>query len=274
MSKKTVMSIIGPLIFLVLSASLLFIYEFYMKDKINTVPVLVASKDIGFKDKFTVDNLKVEYIRREHAIDNGIQVKDVKNAVDVLNYYAAIDIKRGTQIYTELVDHYNLIPDESKGEFVAPVPKEWIFSLPGSIRKSYVADFYLIAPNNETEILLERIKDQLNEDKKENTSETENENTEGDNVRTHSEKEEEEFIKEQLNEGNKPLLTNVRLFAAKDNSNKEVVNVENNKTLSKDASGVINSIEIIATEEQLNLLKEYMSKGYKLYITYTFERGE
>ncbi|MFB9749926.1 hypothetical protein, partial [Leifsonia shinshuensis] len=74
----------------------------------------------------------------------------------------------------------------------------------------------------------------------------------------------------QIAKGNKPILSGVRLFAAKDNRNQEVVTVSDNDN---DTTGVVSTIEIITDEEDMTLLREYMQEGYELYITYSFQRG-
>lgn len=257
-----------PTLYLILGVGVLFAWEFYFKDQIDTVDVIVAKNDIDFKTKLTADNLKVESIRRENAISDYISPSDEKL---VLEQYAAIDIKKGTQLYSELVDTYNLIPNEKKGEFVAPIPDEWLFAVPGSLRKAFIADFYAVA-DQEQQVIQSIISEnnEQNTDDKENEKDTEN--TSGENDEKASEKDSDktnEEISKLIEKDKKPILTNVRVSSVKDGSNSEVKESEQDK---EQATGEIATLEIIANDEILSKLQEYTNNGYKLYVVYKYER--
>nr|WP_236768903.1 SAF domain-containing protein [Aeromonas sp. Ne-1] len=231
-----------------LGVGILFGWEFYFKDKIDTVEVIVAKQDITFKDKLTADNLEVKSIRRENAISNYLTPNDVDV---VLNKYAAIDIKKGTQLYSKLVDTYNLIPNEKKGEFVAPIPDEWLFAVPGSLRKAFIADFYAI-PDEEQQVIQSIV-----------ASDSEDENDSEDKKLT------EEQVSNLVSKDNKPILQNIRVSSVKDGTNGEV---KESTEDTEQATGEISTLEIIANDEILSTLQEYTSNGYKLYVVYRYER--
>nr|AKO69662.1 flagellar protein FlgA [Aeromonas sp. Ne-1] len=245
---KKYFKIISAILFLVLGVGILFGWEFYFKDKIDTVEVIVAKQDITFKDKLTADNLEVKSIRRENAISNYLTPNDVDV---VLNKYAAIDIKKGTQLYSKLVDTYNLIPNEKKGEFVAPIPDEWLFAVPGSLRKAFIADFYAI-PDEEQQVIQSIV-----------ASDSEDENDSEDKKLT------EEQVSNLVSKDNKPILQNIRVSSVKDGTNGEV---KESTEDTEQATGEISTLEIIANDEILSTLQEYTSNGYKLYVVYRYER--
>ncbi|MCE0555321.1 hypothetical protein LQK80_37380 [Bacillus thuringiensis] len=56
------------------------------------------------------------------------------------------------------MDTYNLIPNEEKGEFIAPIPDSWLFAVPGSLRKTYIADFYLV-PDKDQAVIRSLVQD-------------------------------------------------------------------------------------------------------------------
>lgn len=117
-----------------------------VKGKINHTDVLVTSTNIAFKEKITAEHLEVSSVPITQALENSYTPEQ---AEDVIGSYAAIDIPAGQQIHATLIDSFDLIPDESKGEFIAAIPEDWLFTVPQSLRKSYLADFYIIATDEQ-----------------------------------------------------------------------------------------------------------------------------
>lgn len=235
---KRFFKIMIPLLILFSGVAFLFFYNFYLENRINTVAVVVADKNIGFKEQFSAKNLKIERINSDFVVKDA--VRGVANLKDshMLGKLAAINIKKGTQIYPDLIDQNNLIPDESKGEFIAPIPNKWIFAVPGSIRRSYIADFYAVPKE-----------DQQPGNKFNNTQANPVNNIDL--------------------SGLKPILTNVRVAHTKDQANNEVTNVKKGNRY--DTTGVVSNIEIIATPEMLNKIRKSTEKGNLLYIVYEYD---
>lgn len=142
---KKILKFLLPLLLLIGGISFIFIFEFYLKDKVNTVPVLIASADIQFKETLTAENLSITNVRRSEVVNGAYLKIDELRLTEMFGKLAAIDIQRGTQIYPALIDHFNLLPNEAEGEFIAPIPDQWIFAVPGSLRRSYFADFHAIS---------------------------------------------------------------------------------------------------------------------------------
>jgi hypothetical protein len=142
---KNILKFLLPLVLLTGGISFIFIFEFYLKDKVNTIPVLIASENIQFKEMLTSENLTIRNVRRSQAVNGAYLRMDEKKLSEMFGKLAAIDIQKGTQIYPALIDHFNLVPNEIEGEFIAPIPNQWIFAVPGSLRRSYYADFYVIS---------------------------------------------------------------------------------------------------------------------------------
>lgn len=142
---KKILKFLLPLLLLIGGISFIFVFEFYLKDKVNTVPVLIASEDIKFKEMLTSENLAITNVRRSEVVNGAyIRMEEVR-LTEIFGMLAAIDIQRGTQIYPALIDYYNLVPNEAAGEFIAPIPNQWIFAVPGSLRRSYYADFHVVS---------------------------------------------------------------------------------------------------------------------------------
>ncbi|HET7628044.1 MAG TPA: flagellar biosynthesis protein FlgA [Bacillales bacterium] len=249
---KRILKVLVPLLILLFGFAFLFVYDFYLEGRINTVSVVVAEEDIGFKDSFSKRNLTIKRVNRDDLVSGAVKnVTDLKDA-DLLGKLAAIDIKKGTQIYRELVDANNLIPDESAGEFIAPIPDKWIFAIPGSIRRSYIADFYVIPKRN-----VQQLKSSLrNENQRKSVSGGEHDAS--------------LLADYEKTVGRGPVLEDVRVAYTKDQSNNEVTNANQGEKYS--STGVVSTIEIIATQQMLDKLRKYTQQGDQLYIVYKFER--
>lgn len=243
---KTTLKII--LAFLILGSGIGFLifFEFYVTDKVDTVEVVRAKETIGFKEKITADNIEIANVKRGSEVENAIPTTSYKS---LIGKYASIKIEKGAQLYSDLVDTYNLVPDTTKGEFVAPVPKEWLFAVPGSLRRTYVADIYAIGDEDQKmkKALIAAAEEQ--EGKKQSK---------------------DSVITSDVKPNTEPILSSVRVASVKDNGNKEVK--ESQET--REATGQVSALEIIATEEMLDTISEAVNDGYKLYVVYKFERSD
>lgn len=243
---KTTLKII--LAFLILGSGIGFLifFEFYVTDKVDTVEVVRAKETIGFKEKITADNIEIANVKRGSEVENAIPTTSYKS---LIGKYASIKIEKGAQLYSDLVDTYNLVPDTTKGEFVAPVPKEWLFAVPGSLRRTYVADIYAIGDEDQKmkKALIAAAEEQ--EGKKQSK---------------------DAVITSDVKPNTEPILSSVRVASVKDNGNKEVK--ESQET--REATGQVSALEIIATEEMLDTISEAVNDGYKLYVVYKFERSD
>ena len=151
---------------LLLGVGFLFGFEFYVKDKFNTVEVVVAKETIDFKEQITEDHIEIKNVRKGTEVENYIPAAKYQS---LIGKYASIKIEKGTQLYSELIDTYDLVPDAKKGEFVAPIPKEWIFAVPGSLRRTYIADIYVVSDKDQMmvqKLLNEQAEENGNKNKK------------------------------------------------------------------------------------------------------------
>ncbi|MHB8983852.1 MAG: hypothetical protein ACYC4E_00660, partial [Carboxydocellales bacterium] len=65
----------------------------------------------------------------------------------------------------------------------------------------------------------------------------------------------------------RPIVDNIAVAYAKDPSNQEVKPAEQSK-LRIDATGTISDLELVLTDQQLNLLKNKVLQGYKFILAY------
>lgn len=258
--KKTISVFLIGILFLGLGGGILYFFEVYVKDHVDTQEVLMAKDNISFKQLITKDDLVVKNVKKDNLVGDVYSPSDVNL---VLNKYAAIDINKGTQIYPSLIDSYDLIPNESKGEFIAPIPTNWLFAVPGSLRKTFVADFYVIKDEEQAmlQALLNDEKDHSDTHKNGIDEEKKNENKKP--------IENNEELDQAIVSENEPILKDVRVSSVKDKSNREVTESKEETT----ATGVVSNLEIIADKEMLDTITEYTQKGNKIYVVYKYERN-
>jgi hypothetical protein len=256
--KKTISVFLIGILFLSLGGGILYFFEVYVKDHVDTQEVLMAKDNISFKQLITEDDLVVRNVKKDNIVGDVYSPSDVNL---VLNKYAAIDINKGTQIYPSLIDSYDLIPNESKGEFIAPIPDGWLFAVPGSLRKTFVADFYVI-PDEEQAMLQALIDDEQEHSHKSEDGEEKNKDNE-------KPIENNETLDQAIVSKNEPILKDVRVSSVKDKSNREVTESKEETT----ATGVVSNLEIIADKEMLDKITEYTQKGNKIYVVYKYERS-
>lgn len=224
------------LLLILVSITTAVLWEFYFDDRINTVPILQATGQIPKGHKILTSDL-VSVRVQVNAIPEGA-VSDISK---VLGYEAAIPIKKGMLVVSDFFDNPAIVPDEN--QMITPIPNQWIFSLPGSLRRKDkvfiygfpVADFH----QSTSEASL------LKGDSKENQD-----------------------LKSRDNQLNyEPLLKDITVAFAKDSANQEV-KPSDDKFQRIDATGNISQLELILTEEQFKLLEAKALNGYKFVFTY------
>lgn len=238
---KAFLRVFLAFIFILCAIGFVFAFEFYAKEKIDSVEVIVAKEEIDFKEIITEDNIEIINVRRTHAIENAIPVTAYKS---LIGKYASVKIAKGTQLYVELIDTYNLVPDSTKGEFVAPLPKDWIFAVPGSMRRTFVADIYVIGTKEQ--LIYQNLQQDSDEQGKSTSA-----------------------APQTIIPAAEPILENVRVASVKDNNNQEVVQSEE----TNQATGQVANLEIIANDEMFETMRSYTQQGYRLYIVYKFDRS-
>lgn len=247
---KKFIGVFLSLLFMVMGLGSVYAFE-KMKDNINTEEVIVLTQDVEFKEKLTEKHFGIKKIPVEHIVEGAVREKDLNS---IIGGYASIDLPKGFQITKEFVDYHDLVPDESNGEFIAPIPSEWLFAVPGTLRRSYIADFYTVSADNQYQ---DRLRKLIESEELDDVSDLKNiDFTE----------------KVQKEVGVEPLLKNVRVAHVRDRNNQEIVSQTEDGV--EGATGTIASLEIIANEDVFSALQNAVNKGERLYVVYRFERNE
>ena len=260
----------------VLTISFILVYEFFIRERIDSEEVVVvkAGETIFKNETITEDKIAIERRPKETLIDGVIKAKDVNK---IIGYDASQDIVGNSMISRTMIDYDDLIPDESKGEAIRPIPNEWIYAQPGSLRRKDLVDFYLVYPDGSTNFNNENGPSHVSSTDEDVYTE-EDPSDDEDMVYTYDSENEqdgeknEKISEENLKMNTKPFLKDVRVVYVKDAGNQEVVSTSGdgkNTNERLNASSEPNNLEVILNEEDfIKLMEEVLGKNARIYITY------
>lgn len=236
------------------TAGFIFVYDFYLKDRIDSeeVVVLKAGEEILKSEIITEDKLVIERREKSSLIKDVVKAEEIDK---IVGKDSKQDIMGNSMISTKMVDFDKLIPDSTKGEAIRPLTKEMIYAQPGSLRRKDTVNIYLVYPDGTTNLM-------------ENGPAVAASST-PDGEAPNEEK--SAPSKEQTNNklDTKPFLKHIKVVYVKDSGNKEVVSAAEKGDQRLNGSSVISDLEVILNEEEFtNLMNEVLGKGAKLYITY------
>ena len=239
----------------VATAGFIFVYDFYIKDRIDSAEVVVvkAGEEILKSENITKNKLAIERRPKEALIDDVVLAQDMEQ---IVGQDSSINIVGNSMISTKMIDFEQLIPDETKGEAIRPITKEMIYAQPGSLRRKDSIDIYLVNQDGTKNLTTNGAPEVTSETKAETDS---------------KEADSKDEVESNASVNTKPFLKDVRVVYVKDSGNKEVVSAaEGNKGDKRlDATSTISDLEVILNEEDFTkLMGEVLGKGARLYITY------
>lgn len=233
--------VVGSIGISLLTIVLVVTYDLLIKDRALSIEVVVASERIERHMQFSADNLTVERRNRDELVD-GFITPSAK--VDLIGKDANVTILKNQMISEVFVDYVNLTPDAEKNEAIRPIPANWIYAMPGSLRRKDVITIYPLQERGvgvqQNIITVDKV---MSDEEANNSTPTE------------------------LASRFQPILENVPVNYVKTSSNQEVMNREDSDER-LNASGNASDIEVNITEDELKLLFELIEQGYKLYISY------
>lgn len=260
-----------------LTIGLILIYDFGIREKIDSEEVVIvkAGEIIHKHEPITKEKITVERRAKKSLIDDVVLADDIDK---IIGFDAKQDIVGNSMISENMIDYDRMIPDESKGEAIRPIPNEWIYAQPGSLRRKDLVDFYLVYPDGSTNVSSENgpsFVSSMDEDIETNTDSSEDESMYlYDEENQQDKQSDKESEKENIVMDTKPFLKDVRVVYVKDSGNQEVVSTseegrksDNNERLN--ASSEPNNLEVILDESDFSkLMEEVLGKNAKIYITY------
>lgn len=243
---------IGISLFIILIAFIVS-WQFFIKDKIDTVPVVVVKPGVNIakKDVITKSDLTIQRRSRKDLINNYVPATKIS---DVIGEDAGQVIPGNDMVSYSMIDYDHLIPNAKKGQAIRPIPHDWIYAMPGSIRRKDHVNIYIISKDD----LKNMSPDQTNPNS--NQTMTASSNKKDSSVTTIPDT---SFMT--------PILTNIPVVYAKDSSNNEVVSSDpkNQQEKRLTATGQISELEVILNNQQFEkLATAVVDKGAKLYFTY------
>lgn len=230
----------------------IFIYDFYIKDRIDSVEVVVvkAGERIEKSETLTEEKLTTERRPKETLVDGVILASDFDT---ILGYDAAQAIAGNAMLSKTMVDFDQLVPDESIGEAIRPIPNDWIYAAPGSLRRKDRIDIYLVYRDGSTHLNQNGPSSVTAGGEPEGEESTPPTSQQNESVRMDSE----------------PFLKDIRVVYAKDSGNNEVVSADSKEDGRLNATSTIHDLEVILNEADFfQLMKEVLERNAKLYITY------
>lgn len=218
--KKFIQPLISILLIIV-STGLIFLWEFYLNDRLNTTSVVVAAKDIEKNQVIRDSDVKIIRIKSEQAVEHPITDPKYIIGLETCQFIA-----KGNQFVDAMLDRYGLEPNSN--QLIYSIPKEWIYSSPGSLRRKDRVYIYAIYDEKR------KLKEEISPDR-------------------------------QI--ASEPILKNLVVAYAKDSSNQEVKPAANSEKR-LDATGAINNLELVMTQEQYSILERKYLDGFKFNFAY------
>lgn len=272
---KRLQGLIGLLLIL-LAVGGIFAWEVYGRDTFLSDEIIVLKNDVNVHEVITADLLmKIKRPRESLSIRETFNLKQSQIIYDydqVIGLAAKHYIPEGQTLVKEYFTQNKLIP--LKEQYTFPVPKEWIMAMPGSLRRGDTITLYPLLKDKEK--LLETLAVSRAPGSEEGNKEPRIEL---------SEVESEELIMEDsmpimtspeiLGKLIKDFAKGVKAFSfttlhVKDGSNKEVISIDIEEPEDKryNGSSNIRDIEILATDQEVEEMKDLVDKGYVFILMY------
>lgn len=276
------------------------VWDLVIRENIESEEVLIIKPGVTVHpyDIIRSDDVMVEKRNRATFIEGYFKPEHLKDVVGK----QARQLLVGNQILSKRhIDIEAFEADPTKGEAIRPIPNQWIYAIPNTVRRKDRIDIYLMKDHKEIEM-------NENDEQIRNTQitkprfvglspeqelaleieDSKNASILGDDQQIlNYQDEREKKLKESglteeswqrlVRESDIPLLVNVPVAYAKDGSgneiltggSEEVASSKNNKDQDRlTSTGAIVNLELILSEDDHRLLLSFVQNGYRLYITY------
>ncbi len=225
---KKYLHVLISVLLIIGAAGMIFFWEMYLDDKINTVDVVVAAKNLAKDQVIKEGDVKIDKVKLNQVVENPI--KDIRS---VIGKETSQYIARGHQFVNEMIDLCGIEPNDD--QLIYSIPKEWIYSSPGSLRRKDRVCIYPIPDEKRFNGSSSAGAFQFNNQNPGGTSE--------------------------------PILNDIAVAFAKDSANQEVKPVTNSEKRI-DATGSINHLELVMTQHQYSLLEQKYLAGFNFNFAY------
>jgi hypothetical protein len=232
--------------FIVLAVVAFVFWEFYLADRINTVPVYVATTTIEPDTAIPENAIKQERRNYKNLPPNYIQDPSEIVGKKSLSYIDSNDVITKGKLNVTL---------EEAGKSIFPIPSQWIEGIPGSIKRGDKVNVYLTFAKG-TKV----------------TATTDGSATvttsEGKTAEAKVQAKTTITVGDQTVNPDKPVIENCRVVYVRDSNNKSVVISNGTPEDRQDLSGNPNKMELLLTQDEFIKVKKAMESGYKLVFSY------
>lgn len=220
---------LAGVILLISALSFFAFWELVGREELLYSNVVVLREDVFKGVEITHDML--QYIK----IDSQGVIKDcIINPDDIIGLESKHYIPAGTQLVSNYFDLSSLVLKND--EKIMKLPDGWIHSFPETLRRKDEVYIYAIEPD----------RDNADSISKSDINVT-NSNS-------------------KINEQEKIYLLTTTVAYVKDNSNREVNSLDDDRLV---GSSIISDIELVITEKQFEMLRIYAQDGYTFVLMYT-----
>jgi len=219
-------------ILLVSALSFFAFWELVGREELLYSNVVVLREDVFKGVEITHDML--QYIK----IDSQGVIKDcITNPDDIIGLESKHYIPAGTQLVSNYFDLSSLVLKDD--EKIMKLPDVWIHSFPETLRRKDEVYIYAIEP----------ARDNIDSMSKSDINGADIAN-----------------LNSKINEQEKIYLLTTTVAYVKDNSNREVNSLDDDRLV---GSSIISNIELVITEKQFEMLRVYAQECYTFVLMYT-----
>ncbi len=230
------------IVLLTLALGFFAFWELIGREELLYSNVVVLKEDVFKGVEITHDML--QYVK----IDSQGVIKDcITNPDDIVGLESKHYIPAGTQLVSNYFDLSSLVLKDD--EKIMRLPDGWIHSFPETLRRKDEVYIYAIEP----------LRDNINDSFKSDISASNMNNWIEANVNRDN-------SNSKVNEQKKTYLLTTTVAYVKDNSNREVNSLDDDRLV---GSSVISNVELVITEKQFEMLRVYAQDGYTFVLMYT-----
>lgn len=138
-STKLILSAISGLLVI----GFIVLWDLVIVPSIDSEEVVVVKPNVVIHkfDDIKQSDLTIEKRNRGSLIEGYIKPEDIKT---IVGKQAAQNLVGNQIISTRFVDLDNSEPNPEKGESIRPIPNQWIYALPATLRRKDTIDIYLV----------------------------------------------------------------------------------------------------------------------------------
>lgn len=142
---KPWMKITSGILLSALVIAFIILWDTVIKERIDSVDVVIVRPGVVIEQNevITDDKLMVEKRNKATLVEGTVYAPTIN---DVIGYEAKQKLYGNTILSERDVEFTRFAPKAEKGESIRPIPNEWIYAAPSTIRRKDYIDFYLFKP--------------------------------------------------------------------------------------------------------------------------------